>query len=127
MKLLLDTHVLIWFVGGDARLSTAARAAIERADERLLSVASVWEIAIKTSLGKLTLDRDLDEWVEEACGRAAVDMLAIEARHALATAVLPWHHRDPFDRLLVAQAMVEGATLVSADPKMGAYGIAVIA
>ena len=127
MKLLLDTHILIWFVNGDARLSAAARRAIESAEERLLSAASIWEIAIKASLGKLTFDRDLEPWIDLACRRTVVEVLAVDARHALATAALPWHHRDPFDRLLVAQAMVERATLVSADPKMVGYGVDLIA
>ena len=128
MRLLLDTHVLLWFVEGDARLSEVAREAIgDPANERWVSVASAWEIAIKTSLGKLRIDGDLKEWLVRVRRAARIEWLSIDPRHVVGVAALPWHHRDPFDRLLIAQARTEGMTLVSADEKMTAYDVARIA
>jgi PIN domain nuclease of toxin-antitoxin system len=106
-----------------ARVSNAAVEALE--DERneiALSAVSVWEIAIKRSLGKLTV---ADGWAA-ALRRLGFDPIPVTALHAEAVERLPWHHRDPFDRLLVAQAEVEDRTLVSADPRLGAYGIEVL-
>lgn len=118
MKLLLDTHVLLWWLDDDARLGSAARAAIAEAEHVVVSAASAWEIGIKQAIGRLTGPRDL---VEEISGNGFV-ALDISVRHALAAASLPLHHRDPFDRMLVAQAVLEGLTLVTRDQRLAAYG-----
>jgi len=120
MKLLLDTHVVLWWLDDPLLLSPTAREAIaEPTNEVLVSAAICWEIAIKRGLGKLTAPADLRRAVQ-SCGFAE---LSITPAHALATEALPMHHRDPFDRMLVAQALAEGATLVSRDPLVAAYGV----
>jgi PIN domain nuclease of toxin-antitoxin system len=123
-RLLLDTNVAVWLLLGDRdQVSREAVAALE--DERndvALSAASVWEIAIKRSLGKLTIT---DGWAA-TLGRLGFDPMAVTAIHAEAVERLPWHHRDPFDRLLVAQASVERRTLVTADRRLAAYGVEVL-
>lgn len=124
MNLLLDTHAFLWFATGDERLSAPARAAISApSNHRLVSAASVWEMAIKVSLGKLDVSGELDDWLQRALDVCAAGVLPVDARHALATRELPWHHRDPFDRLLIAQAFTENLVLVSADGNMPAYGV----
>ncbi|MCZ7589054.1 MAG: type II toxin-antitoxin system VapC family toxin [Gaiella sp.] len=123
-RLLLDTNVALWLLFGDRRrVSEAAVRALENeADEIVLSAASVWEIAIKRSLGKLTV---ADGWAT-ALRRLGFEPLPVTALHAEAVERLPWHHRDPFDRLLVAQALVEDLVLVSADPRLVTYGVDVV-
>ncbi len=118
MNLLLDTHVLIWWDEGRG-LSAASRRAIETADAVYVSAASAWEIAIKTALGRLRPTRTVEQAVEES----GFLELPITFRHAARVAGLPAHHRDPFDRLLVAQAEVEGLTLVSRDPVFDRYAV----
>jgi PIN domain nuclease of toxin-antitoxin system len=121
VKLLLDTHVLLWSVSEPERIARAARAQIEDASNlRLISAASVWEIATKHALGKLPLRERPDAFLRRALADLCAEELSITARHALLTASLPNHHRDPFDRLLVAQATLEGATLVTADHLLSA-------
>ena len=123
MKLLLDTHALLALLSTDYPLSPAARAAMERADAELIaSAVNVWEIAIKRSVGKLTAPEDLIERTSEA----GAELLSITARHAHAVAVLPLHHRDPFDRLLIAQAKLEGCAIVTRDPAFPAYSVPVV-
>lgn len=122
MNLLLDTHVLIWWDEG-RRLTSGARRAIESADAVYVSAASAWEVAIKIGLGRLRPART----VEQAAGESGFLELPITFRHAERVAGLPPHHRDPFDRLLIAQAEVEGLTLVTRDPVFGRYGVEVIA
>jgi PIN domain nuclease of toxin-antitoxin system len=123
-RLLVDTNVALWLVLGDReRVSGKAVEALE--DERneiALSAASVWEIAIKRSLGKLTI---ADGWAA-ALRQLDFDPMPVTALHAEAVERLPWHHRDPFDRLLVAQAIVERLVLVSADPRLEPYGVDVL-
>jgi PIN domain nuclease of toxin-antitoxin system len=124
VKLLLDTHALLWFLGGSGRLSTTARVAIEdMANERLFSVAGAWEIAIKASLGKLDLTVPFQRLVPGELHANAIELLPILPAHLVGVLGLPFHHRDPFDRMYVAQAVAEGATLVSADPALDAYGV----
>jgi PIN domain nuclease of toxin-antitoxin system len=116
MRVLLDTHVLIWLVEGDKNLSTVARSAIEDENNSLyLSIVSLWEITIKLSLGKLNLQLSVDEMVEFFLIPGGIEILQIETHHLSILRDLPLHHRDPFDRLLIAQAEAEEMTLVSAD------------
>jgi PIN domain nuclease of toxin-antitoxin system len=118
VNLLLDIHVLIWWDEG-RRLSGAARRAIEAADSVYVSAASAWEVAIKIGLGRLRPART----VEEAADESGFLELPITFRHAQWVSGLPAHHRDPFDRLLVAQAEVEGLTLVTRDPVFERYAV----
>lgn len=121
-RLLLDSHVLLWFVAGDRkRISSALRARIE-GSEGAVSVASLWEIAIKASLGKLDAPDDLPERVEEL----GFELLGIESKHAWRVHSLPHHHGDPFDRMLVAQAQAERLPIVTVDPAFDQYDVTVI-
>jgi PIN domain nuclease of toxin-antitoxin system len=121
-RLLVDTHALLWWLADDPGLSPAARDTIaERTNEPLVSTASVWEIAIKRSLGKLEVPDDLPDRISEN----GFDWLAVAPQHAWQVGELPAHHRDPFDRLLIAQALVEGLPVVTADARFGAYGVEV--
>src|SRR5262249_7089883 len=105
MKLLLDTHAFLWFINDSAELSNNSKNLIEDVDnEVLLSVASLWEMAIKISLGKLTLAKSLNAFLSEQLVANGITLLNISVAHASEVAVLPFHHRDPFDRLLIAQA-----------------------
>lgn len=115
MKLLLDTHALLWFVAGAPMLSVRARAAIEDpANDVLVSVASAWEVAIKVSIGKLTVEApSVGDFFEEQMAENGFGFLPIDPRHTFRAAALPLHHRDPFDRLLVAQALEESLPLVT--------------
>ena len=118
MRLLLDTHTFLWWCEDDPQLREAERAAIrDGANEVFLSAASVWEIAIKHALGRL----EIPEPASAAAVRLGFEPLAISFAHAEATALLPPLHRDPFDRMLVAQARTEGLTLVTRDPVIRAY------
>jgi PIN domain nuclease of toxin-antitoxin system len=120
MKLLPDSHVLIWWLEDSPRLSVHARALLEDDDNPLLfSAAAAWEIGMKQALGKLRFAESFDILVEEV----GCTMLAIDHEHAEAAAALPLHHRDPFDRMLVAQAQIEDAVLISADPALRAYDV----
>ena len=121
MRLLLDTHVLIWWDEG-RKLAPEARRAIEEAAEVFVSAASAWEISIKIALGRLRPSRT----VEEAAADSGFTELPVTLRHASRVATLAAHHRDPFDRLLAAQAEVESLTLVTRDPAFGPYGIEVL-
>ncbi len=126
MRFLLDTHTVLGLLSPDIpdiRLSPDARAAIHRFDaELIVSAVNVWEIAIKRAIGKLKAPDDLIERIEEVGG----ELLSITPRHAHATAELPLHHRDPFDRLLIAQAKLEGCAIVTRDPAFPAYGVPVV-
>jgi PIN domain nuclease of toxin-antitoxin system len=121
MNLLLDTHVLIWWDEG-RRLAAEARRAIEEADTVYVSAASAWEVAIKTALGRLRPTRT----VQEAASDSGFLELPVTFGHAERVAALPPHHRDPFDRMLVAQATVEELALVTRDPVFARYGVALI-
>ncbi len=120
MNLLLDTHVLLWWLDDPGQLSEAARVAIQDGVNVVsVSAATVWEIVIKKTLGKLDAPDNLDEVLRE-CRFAP---LPITAAHALAVRSLPMHHRDPFDRMLVAQARTEGMTVVTRDQKVLQYAV----
>lgn len=122
MRLLLDTHTFLWFVLGDGRLSARAKAAIEDAsNEKLLSPASYWEIAIKISLDKYALSKPYEEFIGKGIGENGFSVVAIEPKHTAMLTTLPFHHRDPFDRLIIAQALVEEATIISTDTAFDAY------
>jgi PIN domain nuclease of toxin-antitoxin system len=122
--LLLDTHAMLWFLWDDARLSKNAKTLIEDADNRkLVSVASCWEIAIKVGLGKLNLGEPSRSFLPREIARNNFGVLPISVDHATMVASLAPHHKDPFDRLLIAQAMVEGFALVGADVVFDEYGV----
>lgn len=124
MRLLLDTHTFLWFVLGDAQLSTGARALIEDlGHEKLISPAVYWEIAIKISIGRYTLAEPYEAFMDRGINQNGSVIWPIEPRHTAVLTTLPFHHRDPFDRLLVAQAIAEQIPIVSGDPIFDAYGV----
>lgn len=124
MTVLLDAHAFLWFIVGNPKLSNTARRVIEeQAQIRLLSVASLWEIAIKHSLGRLTLAVPFSQIIPLQLNTNGIGLLGIEFEHLDALVTLPFHHRDPFDRLLIAQAMVARISIVSADPAFDAYPV----
>jgi PIN domain nuclease of toxin-antitoxin system len=122
--LLLDTHAMLWFFWDDPQLSAKAKSAIEDANNRkVVSVASCWEISIKAGLGKLELGESSRTFLPREIARNNFELLSITLDHATATETLPLHHRDPFDRLLIAQSIVENLQVVGADPEFDPYGI----
>lgn len=123
MRLLLDTHIFLWIVTNDPRLSARARRLISAADERFVSSASIWEAAIKAGLGKL--DIDVGKLVR-SIGASGIRELPVRAVRGAAVRDLPHHHRDPFDRLLVAQARHEPLQLVTADALLARYGLSLV-
>ena len=124
MKLLLDTHIFIWWADQPEKLSPAALSALEdEANELLLSVASVWEMQIKIQLGKLKLSLPLKDLVKNQQETNDLTVSPVALPHVLALGALPFHHKDPFDRLLIAQSIEEDLTLVSADSQFSAYSI----
>ena len=124
MRLLLDTHAFLWWVADSAQLSLRARRAMADADnECLVSAASCWEMAIKVRIGKLKLPSTVERFVPHQMMVNGFRELAIDVRHAAAVARLPFHHRDPFDRLLVSQALIENLAIVSGDRNFGKYGL----
>lgn len=122
MRLLLDTHVLLWWLGALPRLGVSARDAIATADKVLVSAVSGYEIGFKRFLGKLDVPDDLESQLE----RHGFDRLPVTLRHAARAADLAVHHRDPFDRILVAQARCEGLTLVTTDRKISVYDVPIL-
>jgi len=122
MRLLLDTHVFLWWRLNDRRLKKPARQAIASAERVLVSAASAWEAAIKIALGRLTLKDSFEELVE----KSGFDELPIEFAHAEELSLLPLHHHDPFDRMLVAQARVEGLTIVTHDRLLEPYKVRIV-
>lgn len=124
MRLLLDTHALLWWLADDPTLSAEAISAVGEAGNSVyVSAVSAWEIAIKRSIGKLRAPDNL----EDQLSAHRFTPLPIQFRHALAVGKLPHHHRDPFDRLLIAQALAEGLTIVTRDIHMPRYGVDIIA
>jgi PIN domain nuclease of toxin-antitoxin system len=124
MKLLLDTHALLWFIAGSAKLSAEARILIENeANEKFVSIASIWETAIKVSIGKISLSAPFDDLFPHQLELNGFVLLPVKVEHTSIVTTLPFHHRDPFDRLLIAQAIEEQMTLVSVDEVFDEYGI----
>ncbi|OFX13902.1 MAG: twitching motility protein PilT [Alphaproteobacteria bacterium RIFOXYD12_FULL_60_8] len=124
MKLLLDTHTFLWWVSDAPELSEAARTAITNPNNTCyVSVASGWEMSIKSSLGKLKLKKPIERFLTEQMQKNSFLLLNIELHHVTKVESLPFLHRDPFDRLLVSQAKAERMTLITADQALSAYGI----
>jgi PIN domain nuclease of toxin-antitoxin system len=123
LRLLLDTHAALWWLSADERLGgDAARQLGDGTNQVLLSAAVVWEVAIKRSLGRLDAPADFVGTMRSA----GVHTVAVSVDHAAAVEQLPWHHRDPFDRMLVAQAGIERAAIVSRDPALRPYGVRLV-
>ena len=123
MKLLLDTHVFLWFIDDSPALSSRAKLLLEAENELFLSVGGLWEIAIKLRLGKLTVAMPTESLMTEHLTANNIEILPISVPHLIQITTLPLHHRDPFDRLIIAQALVERMPVVSADPAFDAYSI----
>ncbi|HJZ47151.1 MAG TPA: type II toxin-antitoxin system VapC family toxin [Roseiflexaceae bacterium] len=127
MKALLDTHTFLWWINNDQRLSERVREIIGDGENTLfLSAASGWEIAIKAQLGKLKLAANLEQFIAEQLALNAFESLPIQLPHGLRVATLPPHHRDPFDRMLVAQSQLEDLPIVTADAQIARYDVQVI-
>ncbi len=122
MAVLLDTHAFLWWCDDSPQLSKRARKTIS-VEDCLLSLASIWEIAIKISLGRLKLPSGFDRYIPEQVSMNGFSLLEIGFRHVAGCTVLPWHHRDPFDRLLIAQAIEEDLRIVSRDKMFDRYGV----
>jgi PIN domain nuclease of toxin-antitoxin system len=122
LAVLLDTHTFLWWCEDSGELSQKARKAIQNND-CFVSMASFWEIAIKNSLSKLRLPAVVDRYLPEQMSLNGFETLEISFRQVMGTATLPWRHRDPFDRLLAAQALEEKINIVSRDPVFDAYGV----
>lgn len=124
MKYLLDTHTLLWFLKGDKKLSDKARQLIDSPrNSKFLSIVSLWEIAVKVSLGKLVLDKPFERLFPEQLHFNRIQILDITVDSLIKLTTLPFHHRDPFDRLIIAQALVEELPIIGTDAAFDAYGI----
>lgn len=127
MRLLLDTHIFIWFVLSPGQISATALAAIQNPNNQIfVSLVSAWEMSIKSGLGKMNLTQPIKPFVEDQARHNQFEILPITLEHIAAVERLPQHHGDPFDRLLVAQSMTEAMPLISADRAFGAYPITLI-
>jgi len=127
MKILLDTHAFLWWITDDQKLSSRAREVISDAENELFfSAASGWEISIKVQLGRLKLPEEPERFIPEQLRMNFIRSLPIQMRHALFVSTLPNHHRDPFDRMLVAQAQLEEMSVLSADLQMSRYQVELI-
>ncbi len=124
MRYLLDTHTLIWFIGGDFQLSSTARSLIDdERNELFFSVANLWEMAIKSSIGKLQLSQPFDELFPAQLESNSIEILPVTVVHLKTVCNLPFYHRDPFDRLMAAQALVERLPVISVDSLLEKYAI----
>ena len=127
MNLLLDTHVFLWAATAPDQLSAPAREVIvDPQNDVRVSAVTGWEIAIKQSLGKLELSRPAERWLPDVLRRSGFGLLGVSIDDALRVRALPWHHRDPFDRLLAAQALARGYAVASRDSVFADYGVAVV-
>lgn len=126
MRFLLDTHILIWFLEGNLLLSVSRRQIIaDSGNEILVSIASLWEMAIKISLGKLTLAQPLADVIKQLAVEN-IEILPILPAHVLQVSTLPFQHRDPFDRIIVAQSQIENLPVLTEDPEFANYGIKIL-
>lgn len=124
MKLLLDAHTFLWFVWDDSQLPNNAKALIvDATNQKFISAATYWEIAIKVSIGKLDLGEPYRAFMHREIVRNNFEILPVSVDHAAAVSILPLHHRDPFDRMLIAQAMVDEIPIVSGDTAFDAYPV----
>lgn len=124
MNYILDTHTFLWFINEDSSLSSTAQATIEAPQNIIyLSVASVWEMAIKVSLGKLQLPTPFTSFIDKSVRENDITLLDIRTTHTGIVSTLPFHHRDPFDRLIIAQSQSEGIPIIGKDEIFDAYGI----
>lgn len=123
MKLLLDTHTFLWFIEDSPKLTSEVKGLLESEAELLLSTASIWEMAIKISIGKLSLPPPFDEFISEQLSKNTIELFPIRLAHLALVSTLPFYHRDPFDRLLIAQAITEQYPIVSIDDKFDKYSI----
>lgn len=127
MKLLLDTHAFLWFIGGNSNLSTKARQAIEKDNNQsFLSIASLWEVAIKVSIDKLNLQLSIPDLVTQQVDDNDIKILKIKPEHLEQVAKLDFHHKDPFDRLIIAQSLVENMTIITKDTKFLSYPVSIL-
>lgn len=124
MSFLLDTHAFLWFINDDPALSTSAKSLIEDPENTIyLSVASIWEMAIKISLGKLEMPSPFTDFIDDQLRENTIVLLDIKTAHAGVVATLPFHHRDPFDRLIIAQSKSEEMPVIGRDAIFDAYGV----
>jgi PIN domain nuclease of toxin-antitoxin system len=127
MKYLLDTHAFLWWIADPAKLSAVARDVIKDKQHQLFfSAASAWELAIKVGLGRISLPLNPADFILEQMAVNSMQPLAVTIPHALHTSTLPPHHRDPFDRLIVAQARLEDMSLISVDPELRKYDVPIV-
>ena len=126
MRVLLDTHIFLWYIAGDARVAGHIRRVIEDSDAAYLSVASLWEATIKYDLGKLPLPEAPHPWLSLQRERHGIDSLPVDEASVAHLSALPRHHRDPFDRLLICQAIEHDLDLVTADPFLSRYPVRVL-
>jgi PIN domain nuclease of toxin-antitoxin system len=126
LRALLDTHAFLWWVNDDPRLSTHCRSIISNGtNEILFSAVSAWEIAVKASIGRLILPDKTEPYILDQLSRNRFDVLPVDLTHALRVSLLPDHHKDPFDRMLVAQAQVEKVPILTADSQIARYPVRV--
>ena len=124
MKYLVDTHSLIWFISGDPLLSSRARQLIDDEENQIfISIAGLWEMAIKFSIGKLNLEKPFEDIFPDQLEINSIEILGIRIDHLKIAARLPFHHRDPFDRLMIAQSLIDGLPLLSVDDVFDDYGV----
>jgi PIN domain nuclease of toxin-antitoxin system len=123
MKYILDTHVFIWYATGDKRLTPRSRSIIESSDEMFVSIASIWEMAIKVNIGRLDFKKPFQKIIENQIIINKYKLLSISLKHLFKLSQLELHHRDPFDRLLVSQALTEKIPVVSVDEIFDKYGV----
>ena len=127
MKYLLDTHAFLWFVTGDARLSPQAISTIKNSGNDIyFSAASAWEIAIKNQLGRIKIDEDLEQFITNQLVQNGFRPLSITIIHTCHTGKLPLHHKDPFDRILISQSIIENTPLISTDTNIKRYDVQLV-
>lgn len=127
MNLLVDTHIFLWFVNDNPRLSDRFNSLIEDENNVIyLSLASLWEMSIKYNLGKLNFDSSYEEFVETEINQSNINLLEIKLKHFYINATLPLHHRDPFDRLIIAQSIAENISIVTVDSAFEKYSVNIV-